>query len=170
MRIIWKDVVGYEGLYKVSNTGLILGLKSNTYLKPRNSNLGYPRICLYKNRKKHYLSIHRLVAIAFLSNLNNYPEVNHKDGNKENNKVENLEWTTSSENIKHAFKLKLRIPLKGEDCPNSKLTEKQVKEIYSLAHNSNLTQKQIGQKYNIRQTTVLKIKKKQRWKHILNEI
>lgn len=72
-------------------------------LKTKTNKFGYVSVCLYKNSKKHFCSIHRLVANAFLSNPDNKPQVNHKNGNKADNRVENLEWTTSSENIQHKY-------------------------------------------------------------------
>lgn len=81
---------------------------------------------MFKNRKKKRYKIHRLVAITFIPNIDNKPEVNHIDGNKENNCISNLEWTTSSENMQHAFKMglaKVNKNMKGRfgtDNPNSK--------------------------------------------------
>lgn len=99
MEEIFKDIVGYEGLYQVSNLGRVKALgngKSNNskekILKPYKSKNGYLKVNLHKESEiKHFL-IHRLVAIHFLPNPNNYPCVNHKDENKENNCVDNLEW------------------------------------------------------------------------------
>lgn len=98
---IWKDVVGYEGLYKVSNLGRIRSLKSNKIIKPYKKRNGYLRA--YLSRKNVY--IHRVVAQAFIPNLQNKEEVNHKDLDKTNNNVENLEWCTKRENMQHAVKI-----------------------------------------------------------------
>ncbi|NFG01740.1 hypothetical protein FCV36_05215 [Clostridium sporogenes] len=111
---IWKDIKGYEGLYQVSNLGKVKSLITTQsrrigILKSYNHS-GYRRINLYKNGKGKKYYIHRLVAKAFISNVNNYPEVNHIDGNKQNNRVENLEWCTSSQNQIHAFKIGLQRP------------------------------------------------------------
>lgn len=106
---IWKDVNGYEGLYKVSNIGNILSLKFNRGKKEKLlaktlNQWGYYFVCLTKNEKKDTSSIHRLVAEAFIPNPENKNTINHKDGNKINNHVSNLEWCTISENLKHSFK------------------------------------------------------------------
>jgi hypothetical protein len=111
--IKWKDVINYEGLYSISNLGEIKSLISNssrrqTILKPYNHN-GYLRLNLYDLNgicKKYY--VHRLVALTFIPNLENKAEINHIDGNKQNNHVSNLEWCTSSENQKHAIENNLQ--------------------------------------------------------------
>lgn len=92
----WKDIKGFEGLYKVSNCGRIKSFKKNkkdgVLIKPREKNNGYLQIGLYKEGKKYHFTIHRLVAMAFLENSKDYKSVNHKDENKKNNRVDNLEW------------------------------------------------------------------------------
>lgn len=103
----WKPVVGYEGLYEVSEKGQIKNLKTQHVLTPRNST-GYSMVALFKNGERRDLKIHRLVACSFLENPQNKPQVNHKDGNKLNNNLENLEWCTNSENQKHAYQTGLR--------------------------------------------------------------
>lgn len=103
MKEKWKDIKGYEGLYQISSLGRVKSLarstknqycKSNYIMKSEVQKSGYKKIGLYKNRKQTYFSIHRLVAEAFIPNPNNYPCVNHKDENKNNNNVINLEWCT----------------------------------------------------------------------------
>ena len=98
----WKDIDGFEGLYQVSDCGAVKSLcKTERKLKPRMCK-GYETVCLCKNGVRNYRRINRLVAIAFIPNPENKPEVNHKDGNKRNNTVSNLEWCTASENQRHA--------------------------------------------------------------------
>ena len=108
MQEIWKDVVGFEGLYKVSNFGNVISTRRNYskgtwYLKPF-YNGGYLRVSLVVNCKKKSFLVHRLVAEAFIPNPDNRDTVNHIDGCKTNNHVENLEWTTPSENQIHLVK------------------------------------------------------------------
>ena len=97
----WKAVNGYEGLYEVSDKGRVKGLKRNRILKNIVDSLGYVRVSLCKENKIKAHKIHRLVAEHFLK-PSEYKVVNHIDGNKKNNSVENLEWCNASQNRKHA--------------------------------------------------------------------
>lgn len=97
----WKDIVGYEGLYKVSNIGRVYGVKRKHILK-HNSNHGYFLVCLCKCGAEKYFRIHRLVAEAFIPNPDKLPYVNHKDENKQNNAVDNLEWCTAQYNTEYS--------------------------------------------------------------------
>lgn len=98
---IWKDVAGYEGLYQISNLGRVKGLKRNKILALKD-NQGYLKIGLRKPKdKQRFFSVHRLVAIAFIPNPNNYPQINHKDECKTNNCVSNLEWCTAKYNCNY---------------------------------------------------------------------
>lgn len=105
---IFKEIEGYSGLYAVSNYGRVKSLgngNSNNskerILKPAKNSDGYLVVGLYKEGKCKFYKIHRLVAQAFIPNPNNYPQVNHKDEDKTNNKVENLEWCTHFYNINY---------------------------------------------------------------------
>lgn len=91
---IWKDIDGYEGLYKVSNKGRVYSHISNKVLKRYCSSNGYEHVNLTKNNNSRYLITHRLVAEAFVENEQNYPCVNHKDEDIRNNSADNLEWCT----------------------------------------------------------------------------
>lgn len=114
---VWKDIEGFEGLYQVSNFGRVKSLarymcpkgysqlKTERLLRTHISlDNGYVYVQLTKNSKGFTKKVHRLVAQTFISNLDNLPQVNHIDGNKQNNNVENLEWCTQSQNIQHAYK------------------------------------------------------------------
>lgn len=127
MKEIWEDIVGYNGLYKVSNFGKIMSfrLKKNGKLCSLEiTNLGYKRVTLFNSDgvRKRY-SVHRLVAITFIPNPENKPEVNHLNSNPGDNRVNNLEWCTRIENEQHSYKI-------GEK--KTILTAKQVNEIRLL--------------------------------------
>lgn len=107
MQEIWKDVKGYEGLYQVSNLGNVYSTKTAKILKSQISGKGYKTVCLHKNNVPHTNQLHRLIAQAFIPNPNNYPQINHIDGNKTNNNINNLEWCDQSYNIKEAYRLGL---------------------------------------------------------------
>lgn len=98
-----KDVSGYEGRYKISPTGDVYSVVSGKFMKPHINRDGYPTIPLCKHGKCKSFSVHRLVAEAYLDKVDGKNYVNHKNGNRSDNRVENLEWCTPSENIKHSY-------------------------------------------------------------------
>ena len=114
---IWKDCKGYEGSYQVSNLGRIWSIKGQRYLKGCEDKDGYLRVNLTaKNGKVKMERIHRLVAIAFISNPLGLPVVNHKDENKQNNTVDNLEWCSHQYNNTYGTRIdrqkeKIKIPV-----------------------------------------------------------
>ena len=113
----WRDVVGFEGLYKISNLGVVksvqrLSLQNHIIyekiIKPHPNNSGYLDVSLYKDGKRIHKKIHRMVAEAFIPNPNNLPEVDHIDADKNNNCVDNLHWVTHSENHLNPLTVKLK--------------------------------------------------------------
>ena len=98
---LWKDIEGYEGLYQVSNLGRVYSKKTNRFLTMKKGNHGYERVALFKDGKQKFYLKHRLVAQAFIPNPDNLPEVNHKDEDKSNNCVSNLEWCDGKYNCNY---------------------------------------------------------------------
>lgn len=166
----WKDVIGYAGTYQVSNTGEVRSKRVVGYaLLSKWVNCGYELVHLSKNGVQKQKRVHRLVAEAFIPNPNNYNEVNHKDGNKLNNFVENLEWCDSSYNQKHAYTIGLKVQKQGELNPNAKLTNEQVKAIREECL-SGASQKDIAMRYGISSSTVSRIHTGQRGYRLNNKI
>ena len=124
-----KSICNYEGLYKIDENGNVFSVRNNKFLKRMTFPSGYEYVHLCNGKGKTKLfRVHRLVAEAFIPNPDNSPEVNHKDGNKQNNSVDKLEWCTNLENIQHSVKTGLR-NAKGENNPSAKLTAKDVENI-----------------------------------------
>lgn len=125
---IWKDIPGYEGLYKASNTGNKMALKRSgskgSIRMQEVTKRGYLRVILSKENRRKNMSVHRLIAMAWLPNIEILPVVNHIDGNKKNNRVENLEWCNHKWNSLHATQI-LKIGT-GELNGRAKLTQREV--------------------------------------------
>lgn len=137
---IWKDVVGYEGFYSVSNLGKVrrneLIITSKNGVKKRvNENImipldngkGYLRIKLSKENKSRRVMLHRIIAEAFILNEFNSPFVNHIDGDKKNNQLKNLEWCTQSENVRHAWSIGLCESVRESSRATGKITIHNIK-------------------------------------------
>jgi DNA-binding transcriptional regulator YiaG len=157
----WMPVIGYSE-YKISNKGRIKGERRASFGSKSSS--GYRRACIWNGEKHVFVMIHRLVAIMFLG-FQDGKEINHKDGNKENNRLENLEWVTRSGNSQHAYANNLRTahPVLGEKHYAAKLTEDQVREI----RKSTLSQTKLAKQYNISSSVIQKIKERKSWKHVI---
>jgi hypothetical protein len=161
---IWKDVVGYESIYKVSNLGNVYSCINNRLLTPYFRPNKYVTVTLSKKSKSKTYSLHRIVAEAFLINEFEYKDVNHKDFNKHNNKVSNLEWCTRGQNISHAYNNGLRKT--GEKSHFCKLSNEIILEIKNLI-GKNITQKEIARIYKINIKTVYRLKNNLTRKHDL---
>ena len=180
MKEVWKTISGYESSYQVSNLGRVKSLKRKVsitrhgkthnksipelVMKPQINKRGKGYLKINLKRPNRVLSVHRLVAIAFIPNPDNKPYINHIDGNPKNNLVNNLEWCTAKENAIHASENGL-LP-RGESHANSKLTEKQVLEIRKLYIPRKVSQQMLANKYGVTKTMVRYILQRKSWTHI----
>ena len=160
---VWRWIKGYENLYQISNFGRVKSFPRNgtgkeiKILRPRVTQFGYLRVYLYKNNRKKFVAIHRLVAEAFIPNPENKPEVNHKFGVKFDCYFENLEWTTKAENNEHSIKMGL--PKFGVERAVSKLNSEQVRWI---RNNYKPYDKKYGitamaKKFNVGTSTIMRV-------------
>ena len=170
MKEIWKDIEGYKDKYQVSDYGRIRTIKKRgkklliPYVKILSRHhSGYLIVGLFdNNNKNHILDVHRLVTLHFVSNPDNKPWVNHKDGKKENNHVENLEWSTISENLKHAHKFGLRKTW-AEHNNAAKLDWLQVNKIRKLYKTGKYRYKDLSKKFNVSISNICYIIKDISW-------
>ena len=180
---IWKDVVGFEGLYQVSNLGRVKSLdrvlsiktsnqvvsfsclrtKKGKVLKPVNRGRGYLCVSLSDRDRCRLVNIHLIVAEAFLEKPRPDKVINHKDGNKANNTLENLEWVSTSENHLHAVNFLGQ--LRGDTHGMSKLTEDQAKQIKSL-RKLGYSAKILSEMFNIGESQVKRISSGKSWKYL----
>lgn len=158
MEEIWKDIDGYDGKYRISSFGSIFSNHRNKVLKAtKNKRTGYLHVTLYKNTKAIDCNIHRLVASAFISNPNNYKEVNHKFGDKEDNRACMLEWVSHSYNEKHAFMSGLK--------KRAVIVPSQVKEI-RLRHANGEGYKKISKSLNVSRGCIRDIINGRTWRDV----
>lgn len=157
----WREYNGYQ----VSNFGKVIN-KHGKVLSTNISIHGYVNTSIVDYDGKDIRGMHRIVAIVFIPNDDpiHKIEVNHIDGNKENNRVDNLEWVTKKENQEHASStLGKRV---GTDCYKHKLTEEEVLEIYNICKEGKLTYKEIGKNYNVSAYTISHIAQGISWKNL----
>jgi hypothetical protein len=174
MKEIWKDVIGFEDSYQVSNLGNVKAKSKITWngkcncvrkekpMRLNSKSAGYNMVNLKRNGKIKHCLVHRLVADAFIPNKNNKPTVNHIDGNKLNNIVSNLEWATRSEQNIHASKLGLK-KFQGVHHSQHKLNDSQVIMIRHHAKNGDIPK---GLDYGVSDVTIKDVINRRSWKHI----
>ena len=138
----WKDIPGYEGLYAVSNNGRVMNVRSGRILKEHITKFGYKRIGIYKNGVCRMFIVHRLVAQAFLPNPDNLPEVNHKDEDKTNNSVDNLEWCDRSYNNNYGTRKERERDTKMKNEWWTGLSRKEYQREYYIKNKSKVLEKQ----------------------------
>ncbi len=157
----WKKIKGFEN-YSVSDLGRVRNDKTGRIMKTPCRKNGYPRVHLYDDMKGSCKTVHRLVAETFIPNPENLPQVNHKDGNKMNNSVINLEWVSFLENMRHASENGLLKSPKGEINSQSKLTKIEVLEIRRL-RKEGWKQGELARKFNVVQGQISNIVNKKSW-------
>jgi predicted XRE-type DNA-binding protein len=177
----WRSIAGYEGFYEVSNFGNVRScdkyvnatrgskaLRKGRVLEKTEIAGGYQRVCLSREHVKEYESVHRLVALAFIPLRDGADFVNHKDLNKKNNRVDNLEWVTQSENNQHAHDAGAyaegnNLASKNKNVAR-KLTPDEVAEIRKLATERSMSQTKIAEKFGIHQSMVSYLKSRKTWR------
>lgn len=175
----WKDIPGFESCYQASTFGRIRSKKRvvvysngavykypSKVLVPGITPSGYYTLTLCKDTLRYSRRVCRLIAKTFIKNPFNKLQVNHKDGDKLNDSVKNLEWATASENQIHRYSvLKKGVPT-GEQHANSKMNNKKVKELRILYASGKYSQRELANKYGITQPTANEIISKKLWSHI----
>ena len=174
-----REIPKYEGLYWASFDGNIhtknwRNTGKDAVLKPAKDKKGYLRVGLMKDGKLITEKVHRLIALTFIPNPDNLPQINHKDGNKLNNYIGNLEWCTAKHNMKHAYDNGLsfrmspvnKIPKKGELNGQSILKDWQVLQIRRRFIPRKVTRKQLALDYNVSEACIKDIILHKSWKHI----
>lgn len=175
---IWRGIEGYEGLYEVSNLGNVRSISrivkysdGRVYNYPsKNLSINFcgkyklPYVHLYKNSKRKSYLLHRLVALAFIPNLESKTEINHKDGDRTNNCVDNLEWASRLENMRHGFDTGL-INNTGINHGNNIYSEEQIQEVVNMIF---LGYKQgvISKKTGVKTGTIQAIRQGKQWTHV----
>ena len=164
-----KEVRDFPG-YFITETGEVYTSKRNQFTRMKTPiNRKYCSVKLSNNGIVKHCFIHRLVAEAFVPNLDNKDYVNHKDGNKLNNNFENLEWVTFSENIQHAFETGLNQGLVGEKNGRAILSEHLVVQIYKRLMQGEKSSK-LAKEFGVERTAISKIKRKELWKHVTDNL
>lgn len=166
---IWRDVIGYENLYQVSNFGRVKSFKQGkpAILKGYINDNGYFIVMLCKDGKAKHFRVHVLVATAFIPNPDKKPEVNHRFGKKKDNRVPNLEWTTHSENLQHAHDIGLS--KSGSDSPDAKLTAEQVRLIRKICipRDKDLGFHALARRFNVHYATIQRIYYRETYKNVI---
>jgi hypothetical protein len=171
MKEKWKPIPNAPNYY-ASNIGrvksvikMVNGRIRDRVLTPRTDKKGYSRVKINFNGKSTWAAISRCVALSFIPNPENKTQVNHKDGIKSNNKLENLEWSTNAENVRHAFLNKLNTPLRGEKSPNAKLNENKVYAARLMFSLRKATYEELAKIFSVSKSTISSAINNKNWKN-----
>lgn len=169
MEETWTHITGFEEWFAINTNGVVKRIKSGRtslagkILKPSISKTGYHMADLYINGKHNSRLIHRLVAMMFIPNPHNYPQINHKNGIKSDNTVENLEWCTSAMNNRHAFAIGLNRGPRGEQQGRHKLTQNDVETIRNMYSTNNYSHRKLGAMFGVCHQNIGCIVNNQSW-------
>ena len=176
---IWVDVKDFEGLYQVSNLGRIKSLCKTVerrgygkltfpekILAPHVDKVGYPRMMFYRKGSIVRQSIHRVVAMSFIPNPEGKPQVNHINSIRTDNRVENLEWCTALENMRHCFKNNRHPAIKGENVVTAKLNDESVRYI-RMKVNEGVTKTELAEKFKVSRASIRLVVNRINWAHVI---
>lgn len=158
----WREVIGYPN-YIVSESGAVMSKKRQCLIAQNIGRGGYYHVNLWRNNQMICQSVHRIVAMAFLENPHNKPQVNHIDGTRLNNHVSNLEWATAAENNMHAARVLKRPFANGEAHGMSTLTAVQVEEIRTKYASGNYFHRDLAVEYGVCRPTIGNIINRKTW-------
>lgn len=159
-----KKIIDFEK-YEISDEGYVYNTCTERIQKQKIAGRGYPQVSFWKDGKRYYRYIHRLVAEYFIENPNNYDCVNHKDGNKLNNNVNNLEWCTNKQNMRHAFEKGLQPS--GELRSTSKLKLEDILFIYD--NYKSIDYVDLAKMFDVSYSTIQRVYKGKRYKNIYRQ-
>lgn len=174
----WKPVVGFDGVYSISDLGRLRrevtasNSKAGFILTPFRRPSGYCCYTVWRDGKMRTLLVHRLIAQAFISNPDGKPHINHRDGVRSNNAIDNLEWCTARENVRHAMEVLGHVPFKGhqpfgERHYKARLTQQQVDDIRARHLAGRINQAAIGREFGVSKKTINSLIKGASWKRSL---
>lgn len=178
MTDIWKDIAGFEGYYQISNLGSVRSVDriapdttgswgrlrrlKGKLMKTQLLN-GYWVVMLYKDSKYRHARVHRLIAEAFIANPENKPHINHINGLRSDNRIENLEWCSHAENMKHCYDIGLRKPIRPEQCPTVKISFEIAEQIRKKRQNGTKNV-ELQKEYGLCKRSITDIVKNRTWK------